>query len=250
MRPFAKLGFGGGGGDRANAVNFDGTNDFLRLAGDFTGNPDGKAGTFSAWIDLTGGDAASQVIFQKHNITPVNRFIIDRTTGDVFRVRGLNAAGTLILSMTSTGTYTASSGWVHLLIAFNLATPVARLFVNGADDEAGGSTETNDTIDFATGDGNWNISVNAGSGEKMTADVADLWFDDSFIDISTEANRRLFIDPNGKPVNLGEAGQFPTGSSPLVFLSGPTANWHTNKGTGGGFTENGALTDGSSSPSD
>ena len=63
-------------------------------------------------------------------------------------------------------------------------------------------------------------------------------------------NRRKFIDPNKDPVDLGEAGQFPTGTSPLVFLANPTASWQTNLGTGGNFTENGALTDGSSSPSD
>jgi len=33
-------------------------------------------------------------------------------------------------------------------------------------------------------------------------------------------------------------------------LSGDTATWHTNKGGGGGFTENGALTTSSTSPSD
>ena len=249
MLPLMNM-IGGGGGYRANAVNFDGTNDFLRLAGDLTGNPDGKASTLSVWIDFTGGDAASQIILQKHNVTPVTQFAIDRAVDNTFHVQGRNSAGTLILVVDSTGTYTAASGWVHLLLAFNLATPVARLFINDVDDEAGGSTETNDSINYTTGDGNWNISVNAGTGNKMTADVADFWFDDSFIDISTEANRRLFIDPQGKPVDLGEAGQLPTGSSPLVFLSGTTTGWETNLGTGGGFTENGALTDGGSSPSD
>src|SRR3546814_7073174 len=43
-------------------------------------------------------------------------------------------------------------------------------------------------------------------------------------------------------------GSTPTGSAPLVFLSGATASWHTNKGTGGGFTENGALTDAATDP--
>ena len=249
MRRFFGLG-GDGSQYRANAAQFDGSNDFLRLAGDLTGNSDGKAGTFSAWIDFTGGDGGQQIIVQKHNVTPTSRFFIVRTTGDVFNIQGFNSAGTGILSVTSTGTYTAASGWVHLLIAFNLATPVARLFVNDVDDEAGGSTETDDTIDFATGDGNWNIGTNSSDTEKVDADVADFWFDDSFIDISTEANRRLFSNPNGKPVFLGETGQLPTGSPPLVFLSGATVAWHTNLGTGGGFTETGTLTDGGSSPND
>lgn len=44
------------------------------------------------------------------------------------------------------------------------------------------------------------------------------------------------------------AGGNPTGTDPLVFFSGATASWHTNQGSGGGFTENGALTDAATNP--
>ena len=65
-----------------------------------------------------------------------------------------------------------------------------------------------------------------------------------------EANRRKFIDVDGKPVDLGSDGSTPTGTVPLMFFSGPTDDWHINKGSVGGFTETGAFTDAPYSPSD
>lgn len=79
--------------------------------------------------------------------------------------------------------------------------------------------------------------------------IADFWFDQtSYIGLSIETNRRKFIDENGQPVYLGNDGSDPTGSPPDMYLSGDTLNWHTNKGTGGGFSENGALEDAISKP--
>lgn len=49
---------------------------------------------------------------------------------------------------------------------------------------------------------------------------------------------------NGNPVDLGENGSNPTQNEPIIFLNNPTATWQNNLGSGGNFTENGALTDG------
>ena len=71
-----------------------------------------------------------------------------------------------------------------------------------------------------------------------------------YLDISVENNRRKFIDADGFPVDLGSDGSTPTGIAAIMFFSGATVSWHTNDGSGGGFTENGALTDAATSPSD
>jgi hypothetical protein len=67
-------------------------------------------------------------------------------------------------------------------------------------------------------------------------------------DLSVEANRRKFITACKSAVLLGATGSKPTGTAPILFQSGATEAWHTNKGTGGGFTENGALSTASSKP--
>ncbi len=45
------------------------------------------------------------------------------------------------------------------------------------------------------------------------------------------------------------SGSDPKRTKPsIMFFSGVTSTWHTNDGTGGSFTENGALTDCATDP--
>lgn len=62
------------------------------------------------------------------------------------------------------------------------------------------------------------------------------------------ANRRLFIDATGKPVDPVLAVS--TLGSPTVLLNGTATTFATNQGTGGAFTTTGVLTNASTSPSD
>jgi hypothetical protein len=90
-----------------------------------------------------------------------------------------------------------------------------------------------------------------GFGDGLIADVSNFWMaPGQYIDFSVEANRRKFIDANGKPVDLGADGSTPTGTAPAVFFSGDASGFGTNKGTGGTFTLTGALTDATTGPSD
>ena len=80
--------------------------------------------------------------------------------------------------------------------------------------------------------------------------MAELWYAPGvYIDLSVVANQRKFRTAAGKPAYLGPTGAIPTGTDPLVYMSGVTATWKTNKGTGGGFTEHGALADAGTTPS-
>ena len=244
------IGFGAGGVPftapfTAHAVRFDGTNDYLTRGGGLTGAVNGQQGTLSLWTDFKGGNSTSLFLLLSTN----DNVRLFRNGTNKFELQCENTAGTIILLMTSTSSWTVSSGWINALLSWDLSVPVAHMYINDVDDEAGGSTETDDTIDYTAAE--WWIGTNTGAANFLNADLSEFWFDDTFLDISVEANRRKFIDAAGKPVNLGSAGQLPTGSSPLIcFNNTTTAGWENNKGTGGGFTENGALADGASSPSD
>lgn len=227
----------------ANAVTFDGANDYLTRGGDLTGNADGKVGIFSCWMKANGGDGTIRSIaggaggvpeFRHHSD---NKFHLDLYTS------GLSN----ILRMTSSA-FLAGSGWKHLLASWDLAAGATHLYVNDVSDKALVTGPTNNTINYTRTD--HLVGARDGGSNKINADLADLYINHAaYLDLSVEANRRKFISATGKPVYLGASGQGPTGSSPLVFLSGPTASWETNRGTGGGFTESGALTDATTSPS-
>ncbi len=117
------------------------------------------------------------------------------------------------------------------------------MYIDDVDVSTTISTLIDDTLDFS---GQWHIFQNGSDG--WTGSTADVWIDDTYIDISVEANRRKFINASGNPVYLGADGSLPTGSAPDIFLSGNTEAWHINRGTGGGFFEVGELTTAASTP--
>lgn len=240
-------GVGGGGGGSvftANAVNFDGTNDFLDIAGALSGAVDNKTGLFSFWLNFNGGNGISQQIL----IGGDSDISFLRRTDDkiVFTLR--DAANLIVWQAITTTTFNDLSGWMHFLLSLNAGLPARHIFVNDILETVTSETTNDTTI-------NWDgvvgaIGATAAAANKIDADMAEVYFTNEFLDISVEANRRKFIDLDGKPVDLGGDGSVPTGTVPLVFQSGATVFWHTNKGSGGGFTENGALTDAATSPSD
>ena len=75
--------------------------------------------------------------------------------------------------------------------------------------------------------------------------VGFLYFDDSYIDFSQEANRNKFVDQLGYPKDLTKQiddGDIP---NPLVYMKfDPSVSLGTNSGTGGNFTVNGTVTAG------
>ncbi len=245
-----------GGLYHANAVNFDGTNDFLKRGANLTNIADGKVLTFSAWVKR-GTDGVNHFLLSSMDAVNGNANIrtqIDITTDDRFQVVGRSGPGVgvgtiQLLVQSSADVLDAADGWVHCLFSCDLTDTAKRhMYINDVSDLAVITTYNNATLDLATAD--WGVGGRPGGNNKMNGDVADLWFDDVYIDFSTEANRRKFIDSRKKPVFLGTDGSGPTGTAPSLFLSGATSAWHTNDGSGGGLTLTGTLTTSSSSPSD
>ena len=91
----------------------------------------------------------------------------------------------------------------------------------------------------------WGFGATSAGATKITSDIADVqfWFG-AYIDLSVEANRRLFITAGGQPVDPAIAAASALGTPIVRFAATTVASWHTNTGTGGGFTVNGALTTG------
>jgi len=235
-----------GGAFTTTANDYDGTNDFALRGSDLTGAVDGKAGTASFWIRLDGGDG-SLLFTLGHEQT--NGLSIGRqASGDKFFVIAQNVASSVILNQVSTTSYTVASpgGWIHVIISWDLATPEVHMFINDVDDAAIVTTLTDDTIDYTLGE--FAIGSNRSGTQLHNGCFSEIWFEDTFIDISVNANRRKFITSGLKAVDLGTDGSTPTGASPLIYA--PDGDPSDNKGTGGNFVITGTLTACSDSPND
>ncbi|WP_341893740.1 LamG-like jellyroll fold domain-containing protein [Ferrovibrio terrae] len=231
----------------ANAVNFDGTNDYMRRATDWTGGAlTGKVGTLSLWVNFKGGDGAAQKLWHQDG----GYGYMERTSANKFRIFMYETTGgTISLDMISTSSYTVASGWVHVAMAWDVAAGTTQMYINGASDRAGSPTALNNTLEYARETMSFGADQ-AGGGGKLNADIADFYFNtDAFIDLSVAANLQKFRSAAGKPVFLGLDGSAPTGAKPQICLTNPFGTWHQNLSGYGDYTVTGALTAGSSSPS-
>ena len=237
-----------------SAADFDGTSDYMLRGGTLTGASDSKSGILSVWIRLDGGDGATLRILGSSVSagTAADRWRSSRLSTNKFIIVGNNAAGTVILQMLSTTSYTAGATWLHLLTSWNLAATVGHLYVNGVEDQAAGGTFTDDTLDYSVGD--WGVGGDSNAGSKMNGCMTELYFaPGQFLDFSDAANRAKFRTTTGVPMYLGADGSLPTGTAPLVYqrvaAGAAVTTFATNIGTGGDFSITGTLDLSSTSPS-
>lgn len=210
---------------------------YLTRGAGLTGAADSKLLTVSCWIwiDSAGGSAARKII---DNVTTLNggtsRNQVTISATGAFQIVGQNAAGSQILNILSS--VLPTDRWVHVVASLDLSdTGKRHIYVDGVSDIATVTTYTDDTMDFTTAD--WAVAALANGTELFTGGLGDLWFQPGvYLDLADEDVLALFLDAEGRPTDLGDDGSAPTGSAPLVFLSGALETWHTNKGTGGGFT--------------
>ena len=240
---------GGGGGFSTNAVNFDGTNDWLSKAAALSGAGDNINLLFSLWFRLDAGtDDAANFFFWNN----VSRLWIARLSSNKLKVHIASITSGALWDWESALVFTTllNTGWNHLLVSAQLAaTPLTHKYINDTIEVGTDTLEpAAGTIDWSQG--TWGVGADNSGTLKLNEDFAEFYLTNEFLDLSVEANRRKFIDASGKPVDLGADGSTPTGTAPLIYLSGATDAWHTNKGSGAGFAENGAITDAATSPSD
>lgn len=224
------------------AAHFDGATYAKRGAG-LTGAADSKLFTFNLWVRRESAAAAAVLLA---GVTTLNgatyrfRFSLDVTTNKL-HIEALNAAGTTILDVRTSAL--AVGKLHHIVGSFDLSSTSKRwLYVNDVSNLATITTYTNDIIDFTVAD--WSIGATPAAGSVFTGDLGDVWLDAGhYLDLSIEANRRLFVSEQLQPIDLAADGSTPTASAPIVYFGRNLSTWHTNKGTGGGFTLTGTLTE-------
>lgn len=219
---------------------FDGTNDYLRRTSAVTGLANVKTFTFATWLKFNGSDGAIHRIMTISTTGFTSRLALTRNTSNVISVVGWSSAATEILNITGSTALTNSSGWVHVYICIDLSnTALRKIYVNGVAETLTVTTYTNAILDMAAVN---HVNTIAGSGVSTPSlaaiALADLWFDDVYLDDTSK-----FLSA-GNPVELGATGNLPTGSQPPFYFSstGNSNSWATNNGAGGAFTTTGAIT--------
>jgi hypothetical protein len=230
---------------RATAVRFQTANNDFMWTGALEETVNSGRGTFSAWFRFTAGDDQLQMVA----ITQVVGFGgVFRTASNQFQFLMQNCLGVPIVDMRTAGEYTTASGWTHVLASWDAAQGRADLYINGVPDRADNPTIVNGNICYDTA--RWGLA--GWTSGRLDADVADMYATlGTYIDITDEANRRLFTDVDGRPVDLGRACVLPTGSPPSGCFVGDPSTWHTNQGSAEGFNlEGDGLAESPTSPSD
>lgn len=236
-----------------DAVTFDGSNDFLRkLSG--ASATDSTKFTFSFWARRNA--LTQDWLFAIHNEGGASddkrlQIFFDGATAPL-KIMAKNAGGTDILELVSSNI--GDTNWHHYAGSFDLTdTGKRHLYIDGVSDIASVSIYTNDTIQMSGGGDPKYIVGNqerfGGAALMFNGDMAQFYFEsDLYIDLSNASNLAKLISVAGNPVDMGSDGSLVSGTTPDIFLNGALAGWSTNKGSGGGFEEVGALTTAGSAP--
>lgn len=238
----------------ATGSDYDGTNDYARRLADLTGMADGKAGIISVWIRIDGED---QTDTENRNILCTSNspgltvgFVLahQRMSFRTFNIMGITSGAENCFNFKTKTAYGVSQIWRHFLASWNCAVVGARhLYMNDVNDLVVLDFQDR-TIDYTKDDWRVATSWSVAGEEKFDGCISELFFHNTYLDLSVEANRRKFIGADGRPVDLGADGSTPLGVQPLLYV--PNGDPSTNAGSGGNFTITGSLTSASTSPSD
>ena len=228
-----------------NAVTFNGAA-YLTRGADYSGASDSSQMIFSCWIKLNSGNGSTHQI-----ATGGAGYNIQRSDTNKIHIQLDDGANSFQFGTAST--YTTSSGWLHILAScdtnYSVGNKLSHLYIDDTSDNSTITDGSAFTADFTQT--NHAIGATTSGGLPLRADIAEFYLAfGQYLDFSNSSNRRKFIDSDGYPVSLGSDGSTPTGVAPTVYLSGQSTTFATNKGTGGGMTTNGSLTDAGTSPSD
>jgi hypothetical protein len=184
------------------------------------------------------------VATQSPNVNTITK--IQAGTGDaiVLELTGppslkVRDGSTIIGSMDAQGITTSSNTWyIHLLCFDSDSSAGTHWYINGVNAVTSKSVSAG------------NIGIGGGFYAPVASapntQMGFMWFATDYIDFSQEANRNKFVDQLGYPIDLGDDGSEPTGSSPLIYMKfDNTASFGTNLGTGGDFAKTGTITAGS-----
>lgn len=224
------------------ADDYDGTTNYALRGADLTGNTDTKILLASGWFRVNGGDGTIRNILRNSG----SRYRINLDTADKLVISLISAAPVTLLVANSSSTFPTSATWHMFIWSIDLATLTVQLVIDGAVETPTIITGPVDgTVDWTNAD--HAVGAQTSGAGKFDGCLTQLYFNNTArLDISQAENIRLFVDQDGAPVFLGAAGEFPTQTQPIIFITDGDPS--TNAGSGGNYVNQAALSACSDSP--
>ncbi len=224
----------------ASATQFDGVSEYLNKASNITGISNGKVitGAFS----FSGDDIGTNNSIFRITNSGSERLRVRVTGGNGIDISALTPAISGALAV-ETGAGTVTQGaTTHVAFSFDLTdTGKRHLHINGVEQNPTYGTYNNTDMELATNPVRI-ASSNAGAAE-YEGNIGEFYFGTEFIDLSS--SNPFFDTETSRPKYLGEMGEIPTGSQPLIYMPMRGDSPEKNKGSGGDFTEVGGPVAGS-----
>lgn len=186
-------GTGAHGSAPAQAVDFDGTNDYLSRNSDLVGNADGNTFTFSAWfyVDDLSEDFTLYTTYQSGFFFRA----VWRSSGS-FEFRGKSAGGVENL-LANFAFSPARDTMYHIVASMNLANTGQRyIYLLDTMQSVSYSPYSATGINFTTPN---HYICEDGAGTRGKGRLAHVFLAYEYIDLSIESNRRIFITADRKP---------------------------------------------------
>lgn len=233
--------------EEAVGVNFATFSDYLSRGADLTGGTTGlRKICISFWFVQS---VNSRYVFRNDNPSTQAAGVFTAPFGSTVGMRlrlGKSTAGDTV-DVTVNGALFGPS-WNHIVFSVDTSTGKTEddvlVYVNGQQAQAADLSfdffEEDTAFDFTATD--WWVAKDPNFGNGWNSDMADLYVAlNSAPDLSDSAELAKFYASGWVPL----ADDLP---SAILRFEGAVASWHTNKGTGGGFTKNGSLVAASSDP--
>ena len=212
----------------ANAVSFNTANTFL-YANTQPGNSNLSAqGTFSVWINLNtmpATNTAQTYIYFAGNtnssprfaVSVANNYITSNNFTNYVKIEGRDVTGNVVLDLRSnTATNLRPNVWMHILSSWNLTVGNSHLYItNVASQNAVTLTAASNVTHNVTFTG---VGADHRGAGRFNGCMTELWYDDTYINLSNVTNRQKFISNDILPVSLGANGATPTGTVPIQYL--------------------------------
>lgn len=229
--------------------------DYMRITTGL-GLANGSQGTISFWYRRSSNSQRPKILVCDGAGDNGLIIEIDNSTNgpDNLQARLTDGSSSLFIVSTNTNIIPEDDTWRHCLLAwdtnFSAGNKIGQIYVDDVD-RYNGVNDASAAFNVEYNVNDWGVSNNIvrTSSAYIDGGISELWFDDTYIDISVKANRRKFISSSKRPVKLGSDGSRPTGSQPAIYLRGNGTGFNVNSGSGGDFTVTGTLTTPSDTPS-